>query len=462
MGGITGIFSRNTLQQLDRAIISAMTDLIMNRGPDFRDIYYGKNFAVGQTSVKTCSMQQDLRVPISYDHNEIISVIDGKIYNSQQLRHELKELGYHFSGESDSELIQKMYTEYRESFCEKIDGSYALAIHDRSSGHFILARDRFAEKPLYYMIANDRVYFSSTPLSLMATPGFNFEVSAMGLIRYLSYTQCPPPETIFENIYKVPAAHIVLFDGIQSKSICYWKTKYIPCKNLSYADAAEQLHGILLEQSKLLFDINMPFGVLLSGGVDSSISLGLAHDITDGEIETYTLTGSIPEKTDIEQARADIISKLYQTKQHVYSFADISFSDFSRVVQNYPEPLGLTDSIHVALLSEIIKDDGIKIIFSGNGADEIFFGYTSYLKLLDECVALSEFDVLSHKKQLIDKHYKMQMSSCRYLKESVSVILSRYPVINDCYFEMFESEDIFEAHVFLDSMLTLNHAMSFF
>ncbi|NHB89164.1 asparagine synthetase B family protein [Photorhabdus tasmaniensis] len=462
MGGITGIFSQNTLQQSNEAIIAAMTDLIMNRGPDFRDIYYGKNFAVGQTAVKTCRMQQTPCEPISYDHNGIMVVIDGKIDNSEQLRHELKQIGYHFSGESDSELIQKMYAEHCESFCEKIDGSYALAIHDRSSGCLILARDRLAEKPLYYMIVNDCVYFSSTPLALMATPDFNFEVSAMGLIQYLAYTQCPPPETIFANIYKIPAAHLVIFNGIQSKSICYWKVKYLPRQDINYTDAVEQLHEILSERAKLLFDIDVPFGILLSGGVDSSVSLGLACNTTGSAIETYTLTGSNLGKIDIEQTRADIISKLYKTKQHVYSFANMNFSDFSRVIQNYPEPIGLVDSIHVALLSEMIRNDGIKIIFSGNGADEIFFGYTSYLNLLEECSALSGLDIMHQKSLLREQHYKMQMLSCQYLKESVSSKLSKCLVINDFYFDIFESEDIFETQVFLDFMLTLNHSASFF
>ena len=371
----------------DMAVISRMSDQLARRGPDHAGTYQDGPLAFGHRRLSIIDLSAHAHQPMVDAVLQLSLVFNGTIYNYRELRAELQAKGYQFFSEGDSEVILKSYHAWGDQCVTRFHGMFAFAIWDQRSKQLFLARDRFGIKPLYLNQTSHRLRFASTLPALLAGGGVDTALDAVALHHHFTlHTVVPARRTVLKGVRKLPPATTLRFDpdGRVAEQVYWTLDATRPETTLSEAEWLEATREQLTQSVKRrLLAADVPVGVLLSGGLDSSLLVGLlADEIPD--LRTFSIgfedLGAGAEKAD-EFEFSDQIAAHFNTRHHKYSIPNSEvMARLPEAVAQMTEPMVSHDVIAFYLLAERVSKD-VKVVMSGQGADEVFGGYFWYPKM---------------------------------------------------------------------------------
>jgi asparagine synthase (glutamine-hydrolysing) len=368
----------------DPTALSNMSVQLARRGPDHAGSYGDGPLAFGHRRLSIIDLSPSANQPMVDAALQLALVFNGTIYNYRELRTELLALGYSFFSEGDSEVILKAYHAWGERCVERFYGMFAFAVWDQRQRHLFLARDRFGIKPLYLARDAQRLRFASNVQALLAGGGIDTSLDPVALHHHFTlHTVVPAPRTVLAGVRKLPPATTmtVAADG-QTTQRAYWTLDATrPAHPLSEAQWLTATREVLvrsLERHRLAADV--PVGVLLSGGLDSSLLVGLLADHVS-DLQTFSIgfegVGAGTEKAD-EFEYSDLIAQQFKTRHHKHLIPNSEvLARLPEAVAAMTEPSMSHDVVAFYLLSERVSKD-VKVVLAGQGADEVFGGYFWY------------------------------------------------------------------------------------
>ena len=386
MCGFVGVFNSKPAGIVEKHSLEKMRDTLEHRGPDGAGIWYAddQRCALAHRRLSIIDLSETAAQPMYSDDQKISLVFNGEIYNHAELRQELIEAGVTDwkTDHSDTEVILKAYSVWGIDCVHKFYGMFAIAIYDRRDANnpvLHLFRDRVGVKPLYFSKQdNGEWIFGSEIKAILAHPHVKREMEPVAFWHYLTFIVAPAPLTMFKGIFKIPAGYHVEIDCHgNAKSNQYWDCA--PDKNdmldLTDEEATEELTSLLKTSIKRRMVSDVPFGVLLSGGVDSSMNVALMSELMDRPVKTFTIGYEGQEETN-EYKFANRIAKQYKTDHHETIINDKDAQDFlPLLVELQDEPIADNVCIPLYFLSKLVKDSGTTVVQVGEGADENFLGY---------------------------------------------------------------------------------------
>jgi len=378
MCGIAGIFLFNQDHIDSLNSVKEMTRVLAHRGPDDNGYFFDERVSLGHRRLSIIDLSNNARQPMFNEDESLALVFNGEIYNFKELRKFLEEKGHLFKSVSDSEVILHLYEEYGVECTKYLEGMFAFSIFDLNKKTLYLARDRVGEKPLYYIKNSNGFYFSSEIKSFFKLNFFKKKLSPQGIHAYFNNIQIPAPQTIFDDVKKLRPAHWLLLDMHgNGKEKPYWHVDCTHKTRLSLEDAKVQLNILLLDSVKKMLISDAPIGLLLSGGVDSSLLLALANKIGRNDLTTFTVGNDSKESEDQEYKRAKKIANQFNSKNYGHGFGSTRFNELIEAAKACDEPIGILEVFYMFDIFKKIKNHS-KVVLTGSGADEIFGGYVSY------------------------------------------------------------------------------------
>jgi asparagine synthase (glutamine-hydrolysing) len=390
MCGIFGFLAHRKTDVPEIEVLRNMRETMTHRGPDDKGEYIrpmddqGPFVFFGHRRLSIIDLAGGHQ-PLSNEDGTVWVLLNGEIYNFQELKTELEGKGHHFQTRSDTEVIAHGYEAYGEECFERFNGMFAIAIWDERGKKLILARDRLGKKPLYYSILGGRILFASELKAIMAYPHFPKEIDPLSLAKYLFFEFIPAPHTIFRHARKLTAASLLLWDGEKAEARGYWS----PFQELETVrteeEAEDRFMGLLKQSVKRRLISDVPLGVFLSGGIDSSTVTALAQGEVPGQINTFSISFDDPS---FDESRYSLlVSKHLGTEHHDKRMHP---EDLLRIVPRLPvildEPMGDASIIPTYLLSQFTREQ-VTVALGGDGCDELLAGYPTYLahRVAEKC-----------------------------------------------------------------------------
>lgn len=371
------------------ANVGRMLDKLESRGPDGTGMYCHNSMVFGHRRLKIIDLSECSSQPMVDTNLGLVIVYNGAIYNYRELRGLLEKKGYRFFSNGDTEVILKSYHQWGEDCVRYLEGMFAFAIWERESGRVFLARDRSGIKPLYYQKEKQFLRFASTLPALLVNSDVDTSIDPVALNYYMTFhSVVPAPHTIFNGVRKLPPATSMFIepDGSMSEKQ-YWKLDYtrtdedLRCDQNDWIDRVEETLRLAVKK-RLIADV--PVGVLLSGGLDSSLVVGLLDQSGQKDIKTFSIGfENVAEEEGNEFRYSDIIAERFNT-DHTKIFADTDMvrDNLAECIGSMSEPMVSHDVIGFYLLSKEVSKH-VKVVQSGQGADEVFAGYHWYPPLMD-------------------------------------------------------------------------------
>ncbi len=366
MCGICGFTGKK-----DRKTLEAMNKVLSHRGPDDAGFYDDDIVSLGHRRLSIIDLSEQARQPMCNEDSSVWLVVNGEIYNFRSLRKDLVSLGHTFRSQSDSETIVHAYEEYGEDFVLKLDGMFAIAVWDAEQKKLILARDRIGIKPLYYAFSNEKLLFASEIKSILQDSTFNKEINPDGFFQYLAFQCIITSETMFKGIYKLEPGSMLIYRDNGFKKRKYWSLEESLTHETKEKDVAEALRNAV--QTHLVSDV--PVGVLLSGGLDSSAIVALMHGQGIENIETFTVGFNQP---DDELVFARAVAEQFKTRHHELIVEPARLAELlEKIVWHMDEPLADGGAIATYLAAAKVREF-VKVVLVGEGGDETLAGYNWY------------------------------------------------------------------------------------
>lgn len=380
MCGITGIYSPGT--KIERSVLTAMTETLRHRGPDDSGVHIDADggLGLGHTRLSIIDLSPKGRQPMSNDAGNITASYNGEIYNYREIRDELAKKGHRFTSESDTEVVVKAYQEWGMGCLGRFIGMFALAIWDASSETLFLARDRAGVKPLYYHEKNGLFLFASELKAIMKHPKFTKRISGRGLSLFLRYGYIRSPHTIFENTFKLEPGHYMSVRKGEIKKHRYWNIADFynaPPHDGSEEEISGELEKILVDSFKYRLVSDVPVGLFLSGGVDSSIVAALLQKTVSTPIKSFTIGFTEKKYNEARQAKK-IASYIGTDHTEHYMSEDEALEIVAELPSIYDEPLADNSVIPTCTVSKMARRQ-VKVALSADGGDELFCGYNRYV-----------------------------------------------------------------------------------
>jgi asparagine synthase (glutamine-hydrolysing) len=383
MCGICGILNFDKADQVNESNLIEMRDLITHRGPNDYGIYLKGNIGLAHRRLSIIDLGGGHQ-PMSNEDGTVWIVFNGEIYNYRELMSYLSAKGHIFKTRCDTEVIVHAYEEFGMDCLEKLRGMFAFAIWDEAKRKLLLARDRLGEKPLYYCKLNDGFIFSSEIKTILLDPRVRRKLSEVALSYYLRLRYVPGPYTMFENIFKLQAGHHILIREKEPVIRRFWDLSSIRKRDERPAQPEEiedEFLSMLEECIRARLMSEVPLGVFLSGGIDSSVVVALMRKVANTEVKTFCV-GSEEEFGVNEFDYARMVAQKYGTDHHEFSISGRKFYDFiPKYVWHMDEPVSDPAAIPLFYLSQFSKQY-VTVVLSGEGADEILAGYYIYKKML--------------------------------------------------------------------------------
>ena len=386
MCGIFGALAL-TAEPIAAAVMQRMSEQVARRGPDDAGEFRDDPVVLGHRRLAIIDLSAQGHQPMTESSGRYTIVFNGTIYNYPELRQQLIDKGYPFQSHSDTEVILQAYAHWGESCVEQLHGMFAFAIWDRQTRGLFLARDRMGIKPLYYVKTDNYFYFASNIQALLATDHVDTRLDPVSLHHLFSlHAVVPAPGTLFRGIRKCPPAHTLTLgqDG-QFETRRYWQLQATrPQQAHSDSEWKQMIHDALLQAVKKRLTIaDVPVGVLLSGGLDSSLLVALLAEAGVENIKTFSIGfEDQPEEKGSEFEYSDPVAAMYQTEHHKYLIPNSEvLQRLPEAVANMAEPMFGQDAVAFYLLSEQVSNS-VKVVQSGQGADEVFAGYFWYPRML--------------------------------------------------------------------------------
>lgn len=375
---------------IDEALVRGLSEPIAHRGPDDERYYVSPDRQVGlgfrRLSIVDLTTGEQ---PMTNEDGSLWLVFNGEIYNHASHRPALESAGHRFHSRADSEVILHLYEEYGPACVDHLRGMFAFALWDSRARRLLLARDRIGIKPLYYAAVPGGLVFGSEIKSLFGHPRLSPRLNEAALSLYLTFASVPAPETLFAGIHKLPAGHRLVVDLPSGRQTLerYWQPLPEPDEvargRRDPEDYVEQLEGRVRESIGLHMMSDVPYGAFLSGGVDSSLNVALMAQLADRPVSTFSVAiAGDPASDELDFARQ--VATRYGTDHHEIVIDDDDFLSYlPDLVWHQDEPLADPVCVPLHAVSEAARENGTKVVQVGEGADELFSGYTSYAFFTD-------------------------------------------------------------------------------
>ena len=356
----------------DEKLLEKMMAVVAHRGPDESGIYLDDHVSLGHQRLKIIDLVTG-KQPIHNEDNSLQIVFNGEIYNYLELKESLIQKGHRFYTNSDTEVIIHAYEEYGADCVKQFNGAFAFAIWDKNRQRLFLARDRLGIKPLYYYINGNRFIFASELKAILEYEGTRRNINISALNEFLTYRYVPSERTLIENIYKLLPGHILLLKDGKIQTSKYWDlVENITDEPEEYY--VERLRELLRQSVKQRLMSEVPLGVYLSGGLDSSCVVALMSEITD-KIKTFSVGFGSEGKNELEYAR--FVSNYFGTNHHELNVGEKDLSLLPEMVWHMDEPIGDAAALPIYVLSKFAKKE-VTVVLAGEGGDELFAGYDNY------------------------------------------------------------------------------------
>ena len=414
MCGICGIISL-TNQPLTASILQKlgrMNDALAHRGPDDAGIWHNETVALGHRRLAIMDLSVAGHQPMLSPDNQTIIVFNGEIYNYQNLKNQTPQ--YNYRGNSDTETLLAVYQKDGSEMLNQLNGMFAFAIWDEEKKRLLIARDHLGIKPLYYAVKDGLLIFASEIRALLASDLIPKRLNKNTLGAYLRYQTVYAPETLVEGVFMLMPGHSMEIGNGKIKTAPFWtfeasqisNSKFqIPSTSSNFKLQTTNYQKLVRKTLRETIDRQMmsdvPFGAFLSGGIDSSVVVGLMREVTSGDIDTFTI--SFAEKQFDETRYAKAISDRFQTKHHEIRLTPDDFlNDLPDALNALDHPSG--DAVNTYVVAKATKKQGIKMALSGLGGDELFGGYP----IFKQSERLNKMGFLNHVPQVM-RHSAGQM-----------------------------------------------------
>lgn len=376
MCGICGIINLKDEIAPDPELIKIMMGSLTHRGPDSSGYYRDRQVAIGHTRLAIIDLHSGSQ-PLSNENETIWITFNGEIYNYIELRDELISKGHIFKTKSDTETIVHAWEEWGETCFNRFNGQWALALWDSKNKTMILSRDRHGIRPLYYTVTNTKILFASEVKAIFMDSSIERGFSPEGFSELFTFWSTVAPMTAYKGIMELEPGHFAVIKGNKITSRPYWSINFSenPQKKPDINESAEQLRELLINASKLRFErSDVPVGAYLSGGIDSSITSAIVSQYTDTKLKTFSLR--FKENEFDEGNYQNEMSKRLGTDHEdiVVSHEDIG-KVFPEVIKHTERPILRTAPAPLYLLSKLVRENGYKVVVTGEGADEVLAGY---------------------------------------------------------------------------------------
>lgn len=378
MCGICGILNLNERRpdaQQVKSDLGRMLDQLEHRGPDGQGTHHAGPAALGHARLSIIDLEGG-RQPILNEDESVALVCNGEVYNFQELREELLQKGHRFRTHSDSEVILHLWEEEGPALVHRLRGMFAFVIHDARQRILFGARDHFGQKPLYYRFRDGVFAFASEIKSLQVLPGVSRELDFQALDQFLFYQFVPHPRTMFAEIRQLPPGSCFAIAEGQLEIERWWQPTFAPDESMSLDEHVERTEQAVLDavQSHLVSDV--PVGVFLSGGIDSSLMLAMASHFSDRPLDTYSISFHGTESDEAEFAR--IAAERFGARHHEFPFDAGNIANcLETVARIFDQPLADSAAMPLLFLSEQAARE-TKVVLTGDGGDELFGGYRKY------------------------------------------------------------------------------------
>ena len=387
MCGICGVWEYGASEgSVEPSLLTAMRDEMIHRGPDDSGelIFDERRGGFGFRRLSIIDLSRAGHQPMHGCDDQTWLVFNGEIYNHETLRAGLEHRGHRYASRTDSETILHLYEERSLDFIHDIEGDYAIAVWDARAQQLVLVRDRIGVKPLYFYHRDGRFIFASEIKAILQHPAVTTDIDEQQLFHYLTFLTTPAPATLFRNIQKLPAGHFLTLKRDGALNIQrYWDA--LPPSDMpaaTEADHCAEILRLLRDSIRKRMMSDVPFGVFLSGGVDSSANVALMSEQMTRPVETFTVGFSDAEYlNELDSARR--IAKQFATNHHEVIISEKEMHEFlPSLVFHQDEPIADPVCVPLYYVSKLARDSGTIVVQVGEGSDEIFSGYENYVRHL--------------------------------------------------------------------------------
>jgi asparagine synthase (glutamine-hydrolysing) len=357
-----------------------MTNVMSHRGPDDEGLYIDGNLGLGHRRLSIIDLSSLGHQPMANEDKTVWVIFNGEIYNYKQLRSELLSQGHAFVSQSDTEVIVHAYEEYGDDCFKKLSGMFSIGIWDVKRRKVVLARDRVGVKPLYYYDNGNIFLWASEIKAILEDPCVKREVDMESLGQFLTFHYVPAPRTMFRGICKLLPGHILSCDGNGMKIQKFWDLPVYEKKLDDYNYLKEKVYEDLRESVKNRLQSDVPLGVLLSGGLDSSAILGLMTELQGKPVKSFTVGYSNHRNdrfSEFPSARA--AAKYFNSDHHEVIVDSKKFIEYlPKASWHEDEPVGEDSAVPLHFVSKLAKSNGVTVLLTGEGSDELFAGYNRH------------------------------------------------------------------------------------
>jgi asparagine synthase (glutamine-hydrolysing) len=378
MCGICGVAMAERGAVADVEAVKRMNERLAHRGPDSDGLFHDGGVALAMRRLSIIDLEHGDQ-PISNEDGSVTVVQNGEIYNYRELRKGLESAGHRFRTSSDTEVLVHLYEEHGDGFVERLRGMFAIALWDARERRLLLARDRFGIKPLYYRLVDGTLSFASELKAMLAQPGFSRQIDPRAVAAYLAFNSIPAPLTIFAEARKLPQGTLAVWRDGELTQTRYARPQPVPAGEVRRRPAgrlAEELRETLRDSVRAHLVADVPVGVLLSGGVDSAGLVALAAGEQADPVKTFSV--GFEEASFDELDRARLVAERYGTEHHEIVLRPDAVELFPKLIDAFDEPFGDSSALPTYLVSELAAGE-VKVALSGEGGDELFGGYYTYV-----------------------------------------------------------------------------------
>lgn len=384
MCGIAGWINldKNSLNANAEPVLHSMCNAILHRGPDSEGIWTDDTVSLGMRRLSIIDLHTGDQ-PVYNCDKSVIVMMNGELYNYREVRSALEKSGHRFTTRSDTEILPHLYEEYGEGMLEHVNGMYAFSLWDTRQKKLIIARDRFGEKPLYYGVFDNKLIWGSEPKAILAHPAVTPELDLNALRHYVSFDYVPAPMSIYKGINKLPAAHVLTVESGEISVRRYWDLVWSSDQASGPQNAAEtfdekavELEGLLSDAVRMRLVSDVPLGILLSGGIDSSTVAALAVRHATERVKTFSI--GFEEDSFDESKYARRVAKHLGTEHHEQKLSAATAGDLIEDIGKWlDEPMADGSLIPTYMLARFVRDH-VTVALGGDGGDELFAGYPMY------------------------------------------------------------------------------------
>ena len=378
-----GILGDINLNGINKSVFKNQLEVINHRGPDSTGVWHNSDETVflGSKRLSIQDLSTNGTMPMKSDDGRYVIVFNGEIYNFKIIREKLIKFGLTFNSGSDTEVVLKSFVYYGTSFLEHLEGMFAIAIYDSAKEELLLARDRIGEKPLYYWENTDGISFSSQLNQLFLNEKLDRSLNYKSLQDYLSYGYVRENRTLINNVNKLLPAHYLIYSIKKNKLTInkYWSIPSYQKNSLGKKELVHKFDGLMKQSVKNQLISDVPVGVLLSGGVDSSLVTAYASEISEKKIKTFHISLGGYNKFN-ESKYAKTVANYFDTSHIELSGNEIEYKLLDVITEYTDEPLSDSSLLPSFLVSELTSNH-LKVVLGGDGGDELFGGYTTYKQI---------------------------------------------------------------------------------